>query len=138
MALRGVFLVMLAMAIGAPARADQCAWNSNKVAIAGAALIVEAGKTTAFCQPCGDAQPAGAVDNTSVEVRQVAKPTGKDPAYFEVVVNGKGVDLAYVYILNQAGFWVNVGLKVKCGATEVAPHWPIGGDPKVLPGDGND
>ena len=74
--------------------ADQAAWNSKKDADAGAALIVVGQVIRDYCQPCGDS----AYTARKVTSVTVAQP---DPKYWEVRVNGQGVDLAYEYVLSN-------------------------------------
>ena len=102
------------------ALADQAAWISKKDADAGAALIVVGQEIRDYCQPCGD----GAYTARRVANVTVGQP---DPAYWEVRVNGKGVDLAYEYVLSN-GHWKNIammlGLQVTGVPAELPPSLP--------------
>jgi len=108
------------------ALADQCAWTGKAIADAGAAVIKTAGSTVSFCEPCDEKAPGPVVKNRSVEVKQV------DAKFWQVWVNGKGQDLAYVFIPTLEGPLKNVGLLVKCGAEDVSAQIPATPAPKKV------
>ena len=131
MKLHVVAIAGLTTLSAANAHADQCAYVSKKVADAGAKVIKAAQSTASFCQPCGDTLPGKRVKVETVEVRQVPPMTKSGPIYFEVLVNGVGVDLAYTYAQrgkdkSNPHTLENVGLKVNCGAQGVSARWPDG------------
>ena len=97
-------------------RADQAAWNSKKDADAGAALIHVGQEIRDYCAPCGEtAYTARSVSNVTV-----GQP---DPQYWEVRVNGRGVDLAYEYVRID-GRWKNVAMAIGLQVTGVPPELP--------------
>jgi hypothetical protein len=96
--------------------ADQAAWISKKDADAGAALIVVGQEIRDYCQPCGDSAYA-ARKVASVSVGQ------PDPKYWEVRVNGQGVDLAYEYVLAN-GHWKNIAMQIGVSVTGVPAELP--------------
>ena len=106
----GVLLVSSVVA------ADQAAWISKKDEDAGAALIVVGQELRGYCQPCGD---------SGYTARKVASVTvgQPDPKYWEVRVNGQGVDLAYEYVLSS-GHWKNIAMQIGLSVTGVTAELP--------------
>lgn len=102
--------------VSALASADQAAWITKKDADAGAAVIVVGQEIRDYCAPCGE---AGYASRRVVRV-EVAQP---NPGYWEVRVNGRGVDLAYEYVQSN-GHWRNVATLVGL---------PVSGVPAELP-----
>lgn len=103
--------------------ADQAAWITKDQAERGAALIRSSGELRHFCAPCGD----NFYRVETVSSVEAVKAGGSNPGdtYFEVVVNGNGIDLAYVYILLD-GKWVNAAMQLNI---------PVEGVSKFLPSD---
>jgi len=87
--------IALAIAIPTAAFADQYAWNDRDVAIKGAAVLAQGRRVIHYCEPCkGGHRDKPVTIATETKVRR-AKST--DP-YYEVVVDGEAVDLAYVFV----------------------------------------
>ena len=107
------FLVAaLLVSFSAAALADQCAYNTRAHAT-NALEFIRRGQTIAHkCEPCGD---------TTIRTERVRSVNVKKRGqYAEVVVNGKGVDLAYVYTLVNGRTYYNVAGLVGCEATGVS------------------
>lgn len=109
-------LVMLLAAIlwaSAVVHADQQAWVPEEAARAAAKLMPAGAEIRHFCEPCGDEEwtPESV---SSVEVRS----TGSDDTY-EVVVNGGGIDLAYVYVQID-GRWKNAAMHLGLEVSDVS------------------
>ena len=102
------------------AMADQAAWIEKKDADAGAALINVGQEVRDYCAPCGDKGYAV----RSVTSVNVAK-AGSTGSYWEVRINGRGVDLAYEYILVN-GHWTNVAMLVGLPVSGVPAELPSG------------
>ena len=120
MRVASVAMGLMAFSVSALVHADQAAWISKKDADAGAAVIVVGQELRGYCAPCGD-RAYTARNVASVNVGQ------PDPGYWEVRVNGRGVDLAYEYVLSN-GHWTNVatavGLKVSGVPAELPATLP--------------
>jgi hypothetical protein len=112
----GVALGTSVVLISAVVEADQAAWISKKEADAGAALIVVGQELRGYCQPCGD----GAYTPRKVANVTVGQP---DPSYWQVRVNGQGVDLAYEYVLSN-GHWKNIAMLIGLHVTGVSAELP--------------
>lgn len=85
-----------------PASADQAAWVLKPDADKAVQMIDPGIEIRKFCQPCGD------TSWTSVIVNQVELKNTSEK-YFQIFINGQGVDLAYCYI-NKDGKWKNIAI----------------------------
>ena len=121
-------LLVLASAI---ASADQFAYLDLKQAVAALDTLDHTPREVqAFCAPCGDAS-AQTIAVRDLGIARVwgdghsARPyaDGDGRTFWEVEVNGAGIDLAYVYVQTPAG-WENLALKLGLDATDV---------PRMLP-----
>jgi len=78
-------------------------------------LLQTGKKFVTYCEPCGDKQTSAiqTIKRVDLQVPQ--------PGYFKLSVNGKSVDLAYLFI-QQGGQhnYVNVGLQSGCRASDVS------------------
>ena len=131
-----IFLAALLALIPAIASADQFAYLDLKQAVAALDTLDHAPREMqAFCAPCGDASaPTIAVRDLGIaRVRDgghSARPyaDGDGRTFWEVEVNGAGIDLAYVYVQTPAG-WENLALELGLDATDVPRMLP----PERLP-----
>jgi len=106
--MRAITVCMLVLSAHA-ARADQCAIVAPEIASA-AVRIINGSPIASYCQPCGEPRPT--VASASTAHRVVARD-GK------VMIDGKAVDLAYIYVLTGPHAYTNVGLMTGCGARDV-------------------
>ena len=98
--------------------ADQAAWIAKKDADAAAAMIHVGDEVRGYCAPCGDT----VYEPVKVKSVAVAKPDPKQ-SYYEVRINGTGIDLAYEYILVN-GHWVNLAMQVGVQVVDVPDELP--------------
>ncbi len=112
-------LVAAAVLVLVPAlsSADQAAWISKKDAEAAAAKITPGDEVREYCKPCGD-KGYRVIKVTKVEVAH----TGEG-SYYEVRLNGKGIDLAYTYI-RSGGEWENLAMIVGVAVSDVPRYLP--------------
>lgn len=117
---RLALLAVLSLAATA-ARADQCAWIS-KAEVNRAKALVKAGDWfSEYCEPCGDKAPSRARKVKAVSAGQ------PDPKYWELQINGSGVDLAYVFVgRDKNGVFDNLATKAKCAADGVSKSIRLG------------
>jgi uncharacterized protein (TIGR03382 family) len=110
------------------AHADQCAWVSKTEAIQGARTLGESfgKKVVELCEPCGDQ------DYTPMTVKSVAFSWADETkTYFQVKVNGKEMDLAYVYVQQdvdldgKADTWQNLAEMAGCPTQDVTASFPM-------------
>jgi hypothetical protein len=117
------------VALAGVALADQQAYVSQEEAQRGVELLSGVNEIMHFCAPCGDEEPTPEI----VEALDVSA-TGYEN-YYEVKVNGEGIDLAYVYFLLE-GAWTNVAMHLGLEVMDVP--LTLGGDvppPPPLPAD---
>ena len=112
-------LTLLLTMVGA--RADQCAWVSQTAADAAVKYLQPGVIWASFCEPCGDKKPV---------FGKLAEPATVRPTeaagMVEVVVDGKPVDLAYVYVLKSLTdpTLANLASLATCETTGVSPTVP--------------
>ena len=129
------FATLLAL-MPAIASADQFAYLDIRQAVAALDALDHAPREVqAFCAPCGDARATTiAVHDLGIarvwDAAGSARPydDGAGNTYWEIELDGKGIDLAYVYVQTPAG-WENLALKLGLGATDVPRTLP----PEQLP-----
>jgi len=102
--------ILLAIFVVA-AYADQAAYITKTQAEKAAAFLKDKKQIRHYCAPCDD-KGDRVEDVETVE----AAPAGYQQ-FWEVKVNGEGIDLAYVYFQTKDGKWKNlakeIDLKVK-------------------------
>lgn len=86
-----------------PAMADQAAYISEVVAARAVTLLKKTPTLKSFCAPCGDARAQ------SMEVKSISKADVNYKGFWEVQINGEGVDLAYLYF-PEKDKWRNVAI----------------------------
>jgi hypothetical protein len=101
--------ILLALACSAvfcsTAMADQAMVVEKDAADAAQKILRAQSEVRHLCEPCGE-ELAVAETVGSVEVRK-----WDEDGYYEVYLNGEGIDLAYVYV-EDGGAWVNLALKL--------------------------
>jgi hypothetical protein len=99
--------------------ADQAAYITKEQAQKAAAFLKDKKQIRHYCAPCDD--KGDKVEDIST-VEAVAVESSKP--YWEVKVNGEGIDLAYVYFQDKKGKWKNLAKEIKIKVDDV---------PKTLP-----
>jgi hypothetical protein len=108
----------LAMAlIAANAIADQCQALTKVQATEAAKLIKIDDTVFSFCVACGDKKP------TPIKVTSIAVTSSQ--SYWELSLNGKGVDLAYTYVKTSSTRATNLAGMVGCQASDVPYFIPV-------------
>lgn len=95
------------------AYADQAAWVSKAEAQRALKILAEYDTVTHYCAPCKD----GKVAQERIENIGLFKVQGEN--YWEIRINGKGVDLAYIYFPKKQNKWVNVAMTAKIDVSDV-------------------
>lgn len=123
-------------AVPPAARADQFAYLDIRQAVAALEALDGQPVLQSFCAPCGDATATPvAVRDTGIErvwhwdggARVYTDADGR--SFWEVVVNGDGIDLAYVYV-RGAGGWENLAMRIGLQPAEVPRLLPAGSLPR--------
>ncbi len=101
------------------AMADQCQAISLAEAERAAILLQKNSVVTEYCEPCHESGPK--VSKTSL-VNKVKLESVKlgNQVYTEVQINGKSVDLAYLFIQVAPNRSVNVAKAIKCETLDPA------------------
>jgi hypothetical protein len=120
MRLKLIILAILLAIFATTAIADQAAYITQAQAEKAAAFLKDKKQIRHYCAPCDD-KGDRVEEISTVE----AVPAGYQQ-YWEVKVNGEGVDLAYVYFLNKDGKWKNLAKELDIKVKDV---------PKKLPAD---
>jgi hypothetical protein len=109
-----------ALVIAVPtAHADQFQWNDMATAKKGAAVLQKGRRVIHFCEPCkGGHREAPVEIRSTTKVRRAKSST----TYWEVIVDGKAVDLAYVFVEVAEGSntFDNVALAIGAPASGVS------------------
>ena len=106
--------VMLAALLSAtPVLADQAAWITRDEAARALKILAEFGSIKHFCAPCGDTKV------TTETIRSIGMYRIRNEDYWEIKVNGKGVDLAYVYFPKKRDKWMNAAIAAKIDVSDV-------------------
>lgn len=114
--------LIFTLALSLTAFADQAAYVTEAQAKKAANFLKDKESIRHFCAPCGD-KTSQLEEIETVE----AVPTGYEN-YWEVKVNGKGIDLAYVYFELKKGKWKNVAKEMNIKVSDV---------PKIIRDDDN-
>lgn len=120
MKLKTVILAILLAIFAITTLADQAAYITRVQAEKAAAFLKDKKEIRHYCAPCDD-KGDEVEEITTVE----AAPAGYHD-YWEVKVNGKGIDLAYVYFQTKKGKWKNLAKEF---------HIKVHDVPKTLTGD---
>ena len=96
--------------------ADQAAYISKDEAMAAHALLQKSTTIKSFCAPCGDH------NSVLIPVKTIDVTYTNYQNYWEVQINGKGIDLAYTYFLSN-NKWRNVA---------IAMGLPVSGVPEFI------
>jgi len=95
--------------------ADQCAWNDSAVADKAVKLLKQKSSVVHWCELCSDDKPV------KEKIKVVISNTVENGKYHEISINGKPVDLAYVFIPSaKKGYYNNLGKLSNCGASGVS------------------
>src|SRR5437762_3160892 len=96
--------LVLIMASGRFAIADQCAVLDHRQAVEAVRLLTPGTEFIDWCEPCGEKRPTNRGVVKVVENKEFDDGSGD----LEVFVNGDEKDLAYVYIFRPDGTFGNM------------------------------
>jgi hypothetical protein len=99
-----------------PAHADQCEWlEEPSTARRAVRELATHPELVELCEPCGDAAPGAPRRASKVTVRSV-------DGHSEVAIDGRTVDLAYIYVKISDGLYRNLAMLAGCPTTGVSPR----------------
>lgn len=85
-------LTGLILVLSITAYADQCAYISKTQAQSALKVALEAKSIATLCEPCGETA-AKVLETKSIGIHNV-----DENGYWELQINGKGMDLAYTFV----------------------------------------
>ena len=118
------FVLGIGMSVGyamtGRAWADQCIWITEQQARAAAAYVHIGDRVSDFCEPCKETKPATPAIARRVEIRPVSEAGGE--GFSELYINGKAVDLAYVFVESKGrpASFDNLAKLSGCPVTDVS------------------
>lgn len=113
-----LILVILLFSFSIVALADQAAYITKAQARRAVTLLGKQNEILHYCQPCADKTRR----NETIEKIEMSKT--EDGKYWEVKVNGKSVDLAYIFYRTKSGKWKNVARELKIKVKDVSTYLP--------------
>lgn len=111
-------LLCLSLMLSIAAFADQAAYVTRAQAEKAAAFLKKQKQIRHYCAPCDDKG-----DKTE-DVAGVEAAAAGYQDFWEVKVNGAGIDLAYVYFQTKDGKWKNVAKELDIKVRDVPKHLP--------------
>ena len=116
--MKKITVVILVLVFALTAFADQAAYILKNDSLHAVALLKHKKQIRHFCKPCGDT-------TYRVEDVKVVESAFTDyENFWEVKVNGAGVDLAYVYFIDHTGKWRNMADRINLKALDVPKYLP--------------
>lgn len=109
-----ILTVFLAIAV----LADQAAYITKAQAEKAAAFLKDKKQIRHYCAPCDD-KGDRVEDIKSVEAAEAGYQN-----YWEVKINGEGIDLAYVYFQTKDGKWKNLAKELDVKVKDVPKRLP--------------
>lgn len=112
-------IILLSIILTVSAFADQAAYVTQKQAEKVAAFLKDKKEIRHYCAPCDDnGDKTEAIATVDAVVADASK------GYWEVKVNGEGVDLAYVYFKTKSGKWKNLAKEIGVKVSDVPKYLP--------------
>ncbi|MDA8325612.1 MAG: hypothetical protein M0033_05270 [Nitrospiraceae bacterium] len=117
--------------------ADQCAYISQEQA-SKAMQYLQGGTTIyEFCQPCGDTSPSQLVVHDSQVKSTGTRMFNSSNEYVEIAVNNQNIDLAYTYVPDGKGKYINLAFLSGCPTTGVSKYLPQASAPELNQSESN-
>lgn len=113
---KAVFVSVVLAIFAVAVYADQAAYITQAQAQKAAAFLKDKKQIRHYCAPCDD-KGDRVEDVETVE----AAPAGYQQ-FWEVKVNGKGIDLAYVYFQTKDGKWKNLAKEMDIKVRDVPKY----------------
>lgn len=114
-----ILVALLSGILTNAAWADQCALISVEQAGKALDFLKPGGAIVEFCEPCGDKDFYSKPEQTITDVQ-----ARQEQEYWSVRVNGTGLDLAYTFVRNTEGSYLNVSKLANCPSDDVSVGFP--------------
>ena len=106
--------ISLISVFSSPLWADQCQSVSKEQAAQALDFLKPSGQYIEFCEPCGDK------DFYKREPQIINNLQAKaDGEYWDIYLNGKNVDLAYIFVSTKNGDYLNLSKLANCPSSDV-------------------
>lgn len=107
------------LSINLPAYADQCAYITKEQALRAVSLLNLKQTIYLLCEPCGETIPQ------PMTINSISVGTVDYENFWQVSINGKGIDLAYTFIPSGVEKKnINLAAIAGCSASDVSPFIP--------------
>jgi len=116
---KSITALLLTTFLAIAAFADQAAYVTKKQGEAAVVLLKGQKRIRHYCAPCDD-KGDKVEDIQTVDVAVADESKG----YWEVKVNGVGIDLAYVYYETKDGKWKNLAKEIGVKVHDVPKYLP--------------
>ncbi|ACK67091.1 hypothetical protein PCC8801_3110 [Rippkaea orientalis PCC 8801] len=114
-----IFSVITTISVTLPAYADQCSYITKEQALRAVSLLDLKQMVYLFCEPCGEKVPQ------RININSLAVATVNYQDFWQVSINGKGIDLAYTFIESSLDKKpINLAAIAGCPASDVSPVLP--------------
>lgn len=111
-------VIILVLVFAITAFADQAAYIHKNDAMHAVNLLKESEQVKHFCNPCDD----HTVRTDNIGTLESAFTNYEN--FWEVKINGAGVDLAYLYYIDATGKWRNVAERIGLKVFDVPKYLP--------------
>ncbi len=112
------FLLIFTFAFSTVTFADQAAYISEAQAKKAAEFLRKKGEIKHYCEPCNDKT----VKYEKIQTIEAVYTGYKN--FWQVKVNGKGIDLAYVYYEKKKDKWKNTAMRFDLKVSDVPRFLP--------------
>jgi LPS sulfotransferase NodH len=111
-------IIITVLAFALTAFADQAAYIQKNDTLHAVALLKNKKQIRHFCKPCGD-------KTYRVEdIKTVESSFTNYENFWEVKLNGGGIDLAYIYYIDHTGKWRNMADRLNLEVSDVPKYLP--------------
>lgn len=128
-------MLMLSFFPSSNSFADQCAIITPDQATQALKYLKEGTTICEFCKPCGDTAPMQLV----VQDAQVKEPeySNNSGDNVEIAINNQSIDLAYTYVPNAKGKYINLAFLSGCPTSGVSKYLPQASTPELNQSESN-
>ncbi len=116
--MKKIAIVAFILTFALTAFADQAAYILKNDTLHTLALLKEAKQVKHFCNPCDD----HTVRTENINMLESSFTNYEN--FWEVKINGAGVDLAYLYYIDATGKWRNVADRIGLKVSDVPKYLP--------------
>ncbi|WP_298610203.1 hypothetical protein [uncultured Thiothrix sp.] len=115
-----ILVALFSGSLTSAAWADQCALISAEQAGKALDFLKPTGTIVEFCEPCGDKDFYSKPEQTITDIQ-----ASQQDADWSVKVNGKELDLAYTFVRNAEGSYLNLSKLANCPSDDVSVGFPV-------------